>query len=211
MSFGITLALIDSGDRGSADISLADVPLTNDDGSPRGARASVVGDLPAPPSGVGWDGIDGLNARIVGPSPIADGGMAFSLVATRGAGRHRLGVQLVGVPANRPIRAVAWVKVAPGTRVGVNIRDGRPRGGGESANSGAAVFDPPAHKVVSNAGNVQASIEPGPGDWQKLVIAMRSADGVVVMYVGLLGAGDAAEFAGQGQHMMFGGTEIAAN
>lgn len=212
VSFGITLTLIDSND--ARDIAVAEVPLTNDDGSPRSARASSLRDLPAPPSGlpfgVAWDGIDGVNVRIVGPSPVANGGPALSLVAARGFGRHRLGLQLAGVPANRPIRATMWVKAPLGAHVVVNIRDGSSRSGAP-LNNGTIVFDPAARRVVTAGGNVQASVEPGLRDWQKMMVAMRSVDGVVVVYVGLVGAGDADQFAGDGQQMIFGGIELAAS
>jgi hypothetical protein len=214
LAFGVTLTLIDS-DRGTADIALAEVPLTNDDGSPRYALASGMRDLPPPPSGlpfgVAWDGVDGVNARIIGPSPVvANGSLALSLVAARVPGRHRLGLQLVGVPANKPIRAIAWVKVPQGAHVAINIRDGQSPSG-SPLNNGTVVFDPTARKVVSTGGNVTASIEPGQRDWHKLIIAMRSADGVVVMYVGLLGAGDADSFRGEGQQIILGGIELAAS
>jgi hypothetical protein len=214
VAFGITLMLIDNDDS-ARDVSLAEVPLTNDDGSQRSAVASALRDLPPPPPAglpfrVGWDGVDGVNARIIGPSPVANGTLALSLIAARVPGRHRLGLQITEAPANRPIRAAVWVKVPAGARVAVNIRDGRSPSG-SPLNSGMVMFDPAGRKVVSTGGNVQGSIEPGPRDWQKLMVDMRSADGVVVMYVALLGAGDADEFRGDGQQIIFGGIDLAAS
>src|SRR5262249_27783187 len=158
-------------DQAAREITLAEVPLTDDDGVPRISRATTVRDLPPPSSassfGVGWDGIDGLNARVIGPPPIPGGTLALSLVATGAASRHRVGIQFVHVPSDAPVRTTAWVRVPEGARIGVDIRDGQPPGG-QPANGGAALFDPTARKVVSVSGNVQASLEPGPGDWHKL-------------------------------------------
>src|SRR5467141_3899053 len=78
LSFWITLIIIDSTDlmrRGSSrsvDPQITDVPLTNEDGTPRRSRFSVISDLPpipaSPPAGAAvWDGLDGLNAKIIAP------------------------------------------------------------------------------------------------------------------------------------------------
>ena len=209
LSFGITLVVIDS--MSGEDVSLADVPLTNDDGTPRTARPSTVDDLPPAPSGyqfrVAWDGIDGLNALAMGTGPTSGGNPALSLVATKNAGLHRLGVQLVGVPANRAIRVTAWVKAPQGTHINVDARDGKTRGG-EPQNSGTAAIDLWPGTVLAATGNVRVSTEIGPGDWVKVPVEMRSVDGVVVIYLGLLGPGNSAAFNGSGQHMIFGGLEL---
>ena len=89
---------------------------------------------------------------------------ALSLVATREAGLHRLGLQLVGVLANRSIRVTAWVKAPQGTRINVDIRDGKARGG-EPKNSGTAAIDVWPGTVLASTGNVRTSTEIGPGDW----------------------------------------------
>ena len=214
LSFWITLTLIDNADeRVGHDVSLADVPLTNDDGSPRIARASTVPDLPAPPSGLPfravWDGIDGLNALIMGPGPTGGGNLALSLVATRDNGRHRIGLAVVGVPPNRPIRVTAWVKAPQGTHVSIDLRDGEQRGRGPR-NSGAAILDLSSAKILAASGNARASIEAGPGHWVKVPVEMVSSDGLFVIYLSLLGPGDSASFGGSREQMIFGGIEITA-
>ncbi len=214
LSFWIALTLIDSADESAGhDVSLADVPLTNDDGSSRNARPSTVPDLPAPPSGLPfravWDGVDGVNALIMGPGPTGGGNLALSLVATRDSGRHRIGVAFVGVPVNRPIRVVAWIKAPQGTRINVDVRDGN-QGGRGSRNIGSIVFDLSSMKVLASSGNARASIETGPRNWVKVPIEMSSGDGVFVIYVGLLGPGDNPIFAGSREQMIFGGLEISA-
>lgn len=209
LSFWVTLAVIDS--TGGGDVSLAEVPLTNEDGTPRTARPSTVDDLPPAPSGypfsVAWDGIDGLNARVMGSGPTGAGNPAVSLVATQGSGLHRLGLQLVGVPANRSIRVTAWVKAPQGTRINVDIRDGKARGG-EPKNSGTAAIDLWPGTVLASTGNVRTSTEIGPGDWVKVPVQMQSGDGVVVIYLGLLGRGNTDTFSGNGEQMIFGGLEL---
>jgi hypothetical protein len=212
LSFWITLTLIDSTDQeGGADIGPAQVPLIDDDGMPRTSRPSSLRDLPPAPSGflfrVAWDGIDGLNAKIIGPAPIAGGSLVLSLVATQTAGLHRLGLQFAGVPTNRLIQTTAWVKAPAGTRINVDVRDGKSRGG-ESQNSGSVAFDLAPRAILSSSGNVRAFIEQGPGEWLKLQVQMQSADGVVVLYLGLLGPSPIPS--GAGQQMIFGGIELAA-
>ncbi len=74
LSFWITLTIIDTGAQyHTRDVPLADVPLTNEDGSPRGARPSKVSDLPhppiVPPFSVGWDGLEGTQRADLGFRP----------------------------------------------------------------------------------------------------------------------------------------------
>jgi hypothetical protein len=207
LSFWIALTAIDS--MGGSDVSLADVPLTNDDGTPRTARSSKIDDLPPAPVGysfsVAWDGIDGLNAMTIGTSPTSN--PALSLVATKDGGRHRLGLQLVGVPVGRPIRLTAWIKAPEGTRINVSVRDGKAKGG-EGRNEGSAAIDLWPGTILASTGNVRATTELGPGDWVKVPVDMQSGDGVVVIYLGLVGPGDATTFNGSGQQMIFGGLEV---
>jgi hypothetical protein len=213
LSFWLTLTLIDNADdHVGRDVSLADVPLTNDDGSPRNTRASTVRDLPAPPSGpfgAVWDGIDGVNALIMGPGPTGGGSLALSLVATRDSGRHRIGLAFVGIPSNRPIRVTAWIKAPQGTRVGVDVRDGEQRGRAPR-NSGSAVVDLSAPKVLAASGNARVAIEAAAGNWVKIPVDMSSSDGVLVLYLGLLGPGDSAAFGGGREQIILGGVEITA-
>jgi hypothetical protein len=214
LSFGITLTILDSMDQGDgSDISPADVPLNNDDGTPRNSRVSTLRDLPPPPSGfpfgVGWDGVDGLNARVIGPAPIRGGSLLLSLVATRGAGLHRLGLQLVGVPTNRMIEMTLWVKAPQGTRINVDARDGI--SARESQNAGTAAFDLSQRALLASSGTIRVAIEPGPSEWMKVLVRMQSADGAVVLYLGLLGPKNSTVFNGEGQHFMFGGIEFTAS
>jgi len=214
LSFWITLTVIDTGaEIRPSDVRLADVPLTNNDGSPRSAQATKMPDLPPPPTGfpfsVAWDGIEGLNALNMGPGPTGGGNVALSLVATRDSGRHRLGLAFVGVPVNRPIRATAWIKAPRGTRIDVSVRDGEELGHA-ARNSGSAALDLSPPKVLASSGNVRASIEAGPSNWVKVPIEMPSSDGVFVIYLGLLGPDNAASFSGTGEQMIFGGIEMTA-
>jgi hypothetical protein len=214
LSFWITLIVIDTGaEKRPSDVRLADVPLTNNDGSPRNARASKVADLPPAPTGfkfsVAWDGIEGLNALSMGPGPTGGGNLALSLVATRDNGRHRLGLAVVGVPANRPVRATAWIKAPQGTRIGVDVRDGEELGH-TARNSGSAALDLSPAKVLASSGNARASVEAGPSNWVKVPIEMPSSDGVFVIYFGLLGPGNSPNFSGAGEQMIFGGIEVTA-
>ena len=209
-SFRLTLSLIDSEDRSeNPEVSLADIPQRNEDSSARNAYASSLRDLPPAASAgqlfhTAWDGIVGLNARVIEPAPFAGGDLALSLVATRSAGNHRIGMQFVGVPVDRALRAVAWVKVPQGERIYIDVRDGRQSGGSVT---GAVAFDPNAGSVLSSSGSVQGAIEPASRDWIKLIVQGSSTDGVLVVYVTLLGPGGASVFGGDGQHMMFGGIE----
>src|SRR5258705_3815323 len=87
LSFWITLTLIDSTDQyGGAEIGPAQVPMTDDDGTSRTMRPSILRNLPPAPSGfpfrVAWDGIDGLNAKIIAPDPTAGTTLALSLMVT---------------------------------------------------------------------------------------------------------------------------------
>ena len=108
---------------------------------------------------------------------------------------------------NRSIRVTAWVKAPQGTRINVDIRDGKPRSG-EPQNSGTAAIDVWPGTVLASTGNVRTSTETGPADWVKVPIQMRSADGVVVIYLGFLGPGNTTAFSGNGQQMIFGGFEL---
>jgi hypothetical protein len=213
LSFWVTLFLIDSMDSGGADVSLAEVPLTNDDGTPRVSRASTVDDLPPAPTGypfsIGWDGLERLNALPMGAGPIRGSSLALSLVATKDVGTHRLGVQLVGVPANRLIQVTAWIKAPQGTHLSVDVRDGKPRNG-VPQNSGTAAIDLAGPTILVSTGNVRTSVEPSPGEWVKVQVQMRSADAVVVLYLGILGPSNSGVFGGNGQQIIFGGIELTA-
>ena len=207
LSFWITLAIVS--DDEPSDLRLADVPLTNNDGSPRGSRPSRIRDLPRPPAvsdfKVTWDGIEGLSALTLGPGPI-DGRLGLSLVAAGDSGRHRLGLAIGGAPADRPIRATAWIKAPQGTRIGIDVRDGEENGGPRNSGSAALELSPP--KVLESHGNARTSIEAGPSNWVKVTVAMPSSDGMFVIYFGFLGPGSATSLPGAGQQMIFGGMEI---
>jgi hypothetical protein len=215
LSFWITVIVIDTGaEKRPSDVSLADVPATNEDGSPRSTRANKVSDLPAPPIvptvSVGWDGIEGLNALNMGPGPTGGGNLALSLVATKDSGRHRLGIAFVGMPANRMVHATIWLKAPPGTRAIIEARDGVEAGRG-ARNVGGATFEISPPKILSSDGNVQAGIQAGPTNWVNIPVDMKSNDGVFVIYVGFLGPGNAPTFSGSGQQMIFGGIELTVS
>ena len=215
LSFWITVLVIDTGaENRPSDVSLADVPLTNQDGSPRNARANKVSDLPpapiVPTFSVGWDGIEGLNALNMGPGPTGGGNLALSLVATKDSGRHRLGIAFAGMPANRMVHATIWLKAPPGTRTQIEARDGVEPGHGPR-NVGSATFELSPPKILSSDGNMQAGIQPGPSNWVNIPVDMTSSNGVFVIYVGFLGPGNAPTFSGSGEQMIFGGIELTVS
>jgi hypothetical protein len=212
LSFWITLTIIDSTAQYRAtDVLLADVPLTNEDGSPRNAQPSKVSDLLhppiVPPFSVGWDGIEGLNALIMGSGPTGGGNLALSLVATRDIGRHRLGLAFAGLPVNRPVHAVAWIKAPQGTRIKIDARDGESPGH-PAQNSGSATIELSPPKVLASSGDVRAEVGAGPSNWVKIPVEMPSSNGVFVIYFSLLGPGNAPNFSGAGEQMIFGGIEL---
>jgi hypothetical protein len=211
LSFWVTLTVIDS--TIPADLKLADIPLTNEDGTPRATRRSTVRDLPPPPTGgfgMAWDGVDGLNVQIIGPGPISTDFSAYSLLATRDAGPHRLGLQVVGLPTDRAIRLTIWVKAPEGTRINLDARDGRNKTG-QSANNGMASIDVTHAKVLASSGNVQTSTHAGPGDWVGVSLQTRTVDGLVVVYLGLLSSSGVTDFVGNGELMIFGGIEFSTS
>lgn len=207
LSFWVTLTAIDS--TIPADVALADVPLTNDDGTPRTTRRSTVRDLPPAPTGfpfaVAWDGVEGLNVQVMGPGPVNSDNAALSLLATQDAGRHRLGLQLVGIPVDRAIRLTVWVKAPQGTRINVDLRDGK----SGSQNHGNIVLDASQGTLQGSNGNVQVSTQTGPTDWVKVYLQTKTGDGLVVLYLGLLDPSGAGAFNGGGEQMIFGGIEFA--
>ena len=75
-------------------------------------------------------------------------------------------------------------------------------------NSGSAALGLSPPKVLASSGNVRASAETGPSNWVKVSIEMPSSDGVFVIYLGLLGPGNAPTFSGAGEQMIFGGIEV---
>ena len=209
LSFWITVIVIDTGaDKRPTDVNLADVPLTNEDGSLRNTRQTKVSDLPpapiVPTVSVAWDGIEGLNAMNMGPGPTGGGNQALSLVATKDGGRHRLGIAFAGIPPNRMIHANIWLKAPPGTRTQIDARDGVEPGYGPR-NVGGATFELAPPKVLSSNGNIQAGIRAGPSNWVNIPVDMTSSNGVVVIYVGFLGGG------GSGEQMIFGGIELTVS
>jgi hypothetical protein len=209
LSFWVTLTLIDS--TIPADVALAAVPLTNEDGTPRATRRSTMRDLPPAPTGypfgVGWDGIDGLNVQLMGPGPVNADNAALSLLATQDAGRHRLGLQFVGVPPNRPVRLTVWVKAPQGTHINVDVRDGK---SGDAQTRGSVVLDASNGTVLGSNGTVQAATQAGHADWVKVQLQMQSGDGLVVLYLGLLNSSGADSFGGNGEQVIFGGIEFTA-
>lgn len=209
LSFWITLIILDSRDANrGGDVRLADVPLTNLDGSPRHARPSKLSDLPAPATlsrfGAGWDGIEGLNALIMGPGPIGGGKLALSLVATRDNGNHRLGIGFAGIPANRPVRAIVWIKAPPGTHVSIDTRDGQ-EPGHAPPHSGSAVVDLSPTKLLTSSGNVQVGVGAGPSNWVKVQVDVPSSNGVLVTYFGIVGS---ANNGNADLQIIFGGMEL---
>jgi hypothetical protein len=212
LSFWITLTLIDSrAQYYASDVRLADVPLTNLDGSLRSARATKLSDLPAPPAvapfSAGWDGIEGLNALILGAGPTGGGNQALSLVATRDNGRHRLGISFAGFPTNRPVHAIAWIKAPPGTRVSVDARDAETPGH-PSQNGGWAATEVSPPKLLGSRGNLHATIGPGPSNWAKMQIDLPSSNGVFVIYLNLLAPPNSARGGGADLQIIFGGIEL---
>jgi hypothetical protein len=144
----------------------------------------------------------------MGPGPTSSDNAAFSLLATQDASVHRLGLQLVGVPANRPVRLTVWVKAPQGTRINFDLRDGKSNTG-EPQNHGMIAVDARQGTILGSNGNVQASAQMGPADWVKIHLAMKTADGLVVLYLGLLDSAGNANFSGTGEQVIFGGIEFA--
>jgi hypothetical protein len=214
LSFWITLTIIDTGANfRPGDVRLTEVPLTNEDGSPRSTRASKVSDLlhtpVVPPFATGWDGLERLNALVMGPGPTGGGNLALSLVATRDTGYHRIGLAFARIPAQRPIHAIAWIKAPQGTRIRIDARDGQ-ESGHPAPHNGSAVIELSPPKVLSSSGDVRALIGSGPSNWVKIPVEMPSTNGVLVIYFSLLGPGNAAQFGGSGEQMVFGGIELTA-
>jgi hypothetical protein len=212
LSFWITLIIIDGrAEYRAGDVRLADAPLTNEDGSPRSTRASKISDLFHPPIlpsfAAGWDGLEGLNAVVMGPGPTGGGNLAVSLVATRDAGRHRLGLFIARIPPNRPLHATAWIKAPQGTHIAIDARDGQDPGH-PAPHVGTAVLELSPPKVLASSGNMHTAIGAGPSDWVKIPVEVPSSNGVLVIYFGLLGPGNAPEFGGSGESMIFGGIEL---
>jgi hypothetical protein len=64
--------------------------------------------------------------------------------------------------------------------------------------------------VFAANGNVQTSAETGPGDWVRVFVQTKTADGLIVLYLGLLNASGGAPFAGNGEQVILGGIEFTA-
>jgi hypothetical protein len=73
-------------------------------------------------------------------------------------------------------------------------------------------FDPTARAVLGSEGKSPAQgVQPGPDNWTKLWVDLRSRDGLVFVYIGILGGSDATSFVGASQPVTLGGVEIVKN
>jgi len=196
LSFVLTLRILDR--LGGPDEAETEIP--------RDLRASTVRDLPQFPSpeyDAQWEGIDGLNSRRLVQTATPGNGPTLRFAATADPGLHRAGIRFSGLPTNRWIRGTVWVKAPAGTQLGLEIRDGG-QAAGSAPNYGSAQFDLTERKVLATAGNVQApAIDVRPDDWARISLQIRSADGLYVLYVGLVGSSSTA-----GARMIFGGVEL---
>jgi hypothetical protein len=172
--------------------------------------ATVVTDLPpiTSPGGtkVHWDGIDGLRIERAEGDALVPGQTPVGMRAVRTPGAHRLGIAFTGLQPGHAYRATVWAKPGSLSRIVVECRDGG------SIHSGIALFDlaPPA--VATTSGNLNGlAARVGSDKWVKASIDLVSADGIIVIYVGLVLPDGSTKFIGlSNMHLEFGGVEIEA-
>ena len=176
------------------------------------AEQTALADLQPPTaSGLAWIGIQGLNAEVEAADPIVAGRPILRLVAVPTEGRHYLAGQSTTLDKNRVYRITAWVKAAPGVKVEIEARDGINPRDGQPVNYGTAIFDPAARTVSTASGGLKdRGVEPGPGEWKKIWIDLKTADGQLVLAFGII-SGDRKFFKGDGRvGLTFGGIDIAS-
>lgn len=167
-------------------------------------------DLPAlsahPVGTPAWDGIEGLRLKEIKSSSVVEGQPTIELAATRNNSRHRLGIAFRQLISDRIYRATAWVKVTPATKIMLDVRDGA------HSCRNTADFGPefePVRRRTTGPGS--SASEPGDAsEWSCASIDVRSMDGVVVVYVGLVDRASNVEFECKDDlELTFGGIDIA--
>jgi hypothetical protein len=109
-----------------------------------------------------------------------------------------------GLAPNQNYRVTVWMKAGSLRRMFLDVRDGG------HIQAGMAYFNltPPA--VTGTSGDVLgADVEPAPNQWVKTSVDLRSADGVIVVYLGQVLHDGSTQFRGAlDLHLMLGGMEV---
>lgn len=150
-----------------------------------------------------WDGLEGLALSGFAPSPVVDGQPALQLRVTPATGRHRLGIAFKGLAPNQTYRVTVAIKAADLGRMILDVRDGT-----NDATRIVSFNLDPSHADAPDDLPYDLNVV---GGWLQPSVDAYSADGTLVVYMGLCNACGDAEFPGDGRtEITFGGVRVAA-
>jgi hypothetical protein len=106
-------------------------------------------------------------------------------------------------------RTTVWVKSA-GTNIQLQVRDSEDPQTGKSPDQGEVRFDLKSGATTMATGNLLAhGIDPTADGWSKAWVELKSQDGKVFVYLGLIEKGGTSHvFAGSGEQVLLGGIEV---
>jgi len=175
-------------------------------------KETALVDLPPlTTSGFAFIGIRGLNAEVEVRDPVVVGQRILRLATVPTTGAHYFAARSTTLNKNQVYRITVWVKDPAGVKIEMQVSDELAPRGGTPANYGNAIFDPTARTVSSSPGRLKGrGIEQGPDGWQKIWVDLATADGELVLGLGLVSK-EASELKGDGPPgLTFGGIEVTA-
>jgi glycosyltransferase involved in cell wall biosynthesis len=182
-----------------------------------GIRLTPLAKLPTLPDWLHWDLIWGLNAvphtgrRVVVDQPLLRL-TAHPQHKEEWQDRHALSQRIDGLTPGETYRVTIWVKPLDRADLQVHVRDSVNPATGVPDNQGEARVDLSAASILtSNDGLAFAKVAPGPRGWLKVSVGIRSGDGRLFVYLGLLkGVARTHAFDGDYEKLLFGGLEVNA-
>jgi hypothetical protein len=125
-------------------------------------------------------------------------------------GRHALSQRIVDL-ALGPYQVTIWVKPLSAVNLQLHVRDSVNPESGSPANEGEARFDLAAPSVATVNNLPSAEIAESDDGWRKVTATVRTDDGRLFVYLGMLRPVDNSHVFDAGEEqLLFGGIEVRA-
>jgi hypothetical protein len=178
---------------------------------PNGETALV--DLPALPRAVSWDLIWGLNAKPVVIPAVVTGETPLELTAipskdSAAENRHAVALRFSDLNPGGVYRVTVWVKSA-GTNIQLQAHDGADPQTKKPPDEGEVRLNLETGSTTVAYGNLLAEgIDTTTDGWNKAWVDLKSTNGQVYVYLGLIEKGGSHVFTGSGEQLLLGGITV---
>ena len=171
--------------------------------------------LPALPASERWDLIWGLNAKVMEGDEILPGRPVMLLTSAwardpEAKQRHAISQRIANLKPDTCYRVSVWAQPVSASKLQLHVRDSVNPETGAPANEGEARCDLSTSSVIMANGLSSVQIMSTSDAWRRVSADVRTADGQLFVYIGMLRSGDNSHaFEGDGEQLLFGGVEVA--